>query len=249
MSNGWVKIHRKIIEWEWYRNANVKELFLHLLFVANHADKKWQGTVVKRGELVTSYQHLSEQTSLSVRQVRTALNSLILTGEVTKQSNSLFTRVSIKNYNEYQELDNPTDKRMTSERQTNDKPMTTNKNDKNDKNLGSELSEPARKGISFKKEDYTRVLREYQNLKGIKLQGKEFDPVLQAIKTMFVSKRSVEDIIYGMNWLEKSKEEWTNNWTINTVKIKLPVILAERGRAVAKKSARNLSNLEKMGVI
>ena len=71
---GWIKLHRQILDWEWYDDINVKVLFLHLLLTANYEDKKWQGTTIKRGQLVTSRQHLAEQTGLSEQQVRTAIN-------------------------------------------------------------------------------------------------------------------------------------------------------------------------------
>ena len=41
---GWIKLHRQILDWEWYDDINVKVLFLHLLLTANYEDKKWQGT-------------------------------------------------------------------------------------------------------------------------------------------------------------------------------------------------------------
>lgn len=40
--DGWIKLHRKLINWEWYQDTNVKVVFLHLLLIANHEDKKWQ---------------------------------------------------------------------------------------------------------------------------------------------------------------------------------------------------------------
>ena len=84
-----------------------------------------------------------------------------------------------------------------------------------------------RKANTFKKEDYDLVLKEYQTLKKMQLQGKEFDPVMQEIKTMFLSGRTSRDIIYIMRWFNKSTEEWTKNWTIRTVRMKLPVLLSE----------------------
>ena len=53
MSNGWIKIHRQIIEWEWYDEPNVMRLFLHLLLKANHKDKNYRGKVIKKGMLLT----------------------------------------------------------------------------------------------------------------------------------------------------------------------------------------------------
>jgi hypothetical protein len=89
-----------------------------------------------------------------------------------------------------------------------------------------------RKEVSYKMEDYKRVLDEYQRLKGIKLQGKEFDPVMRDIKTMFMSGRTADDIINFMRWAQKKVEEdgkeyiWLKNWTIRTIRLKMPEFLA-----------------------
>ena len=50
-NNGWLKLHRKISEWEWYTDGNTFRLFLHLLLNANFEDKKWKGITIKKGEL------------------------------------------------------------------------------------------------------------------------------------------------------------------------------------------------------
>ena len=99
---GWIKIHRKILEWEWYDDINTKVLFLHLLLTANHEDKKWRGTVIKRGQILTSLQHLADETHLSLQNVKTSLSKLKSTNEITIKSTNKYTVVSIEKYNDYQ---------------------------------------------------------------------------------------------------------------------------------------------------
>ena len=57
--NGFIKIHRKLIQWGWYQDNVVKGVFLHLLLTANFKPMPWQGIVIERGQLVTSYGHLA----------------------------------------------------------------------------------------------------------------------------------------------------------------------------------------------
>jgi hypothetical protein len=38
--SGWIKIHRSILEWEWYEDTNTFRLFMHLILKANHKDRK-----------------------------------------------------------------------------------------------------------------------------------------------------------------------------------------------------------------
>jgi hypothetical protein len=75
--NGFIFLHRKFKEWEWYKNINVKTLFTHCLIMANFKDNKWQGIDIKRGSFITSISNLANETGLSDRQVRTALDKLI----------------------------------------------------------------------------------------------------------------------------------------------------------------------------
>jgi len=60
--SGFIKLHRKIIEWEWYDDINTKCLFLHLLLTCNFEDKKWRGIDIKRGQIVTGRNRLAEET-------------------------------------------------------------------------------------------------------------------------------------------------------------------------------------------
>ena len=43
---GWIKVHRKLVDWEWYNDINVKVVFLHLLLTANHKEKQWKGQTI-----------------------------------------------------------------------------------------------------------------------------------------------------------------------------------------------------------
>ena len=130
MSNGWVCIHRKMLEWEWFDDQNVFRLYMTLLLLANHKDNKWRGKLVEKGSLVTGIASLSAKTGLSVRKVRTALDKLIMTGEITRKTTNEYSIISITNWEVYQEKDKQDDKPVTSERQTDDKRMTPNNNDK-----------------------------------------------------------------------------------------------------------------------
>lgn len=88
------------------------------------------------------------------------------------------------------------------------------------------LKQPKRKDMTFQREWYDQVLKEYQQLKGITLQGEEFKPVRQATKTMFMSGRTPEQVIAVMR--DISRRNYCD-WTINTVKMKLPDTLAKLG--------------------
>ena len=73
---GWICLHRQLLEWEWYGDINTKTLFIHCLLRANHKPKKWQGIDVPVGSFITGRKVLSVETGLSEQQVRTSLTRL-----------------------------------------------------------------------------------------------------------------------------------------------------------------------------
>ena len=130
-NEGFIKLHRKILEWAWYTDMNTKVLFLHCLLKANFKTKKYQNNTIKRGSFVTSINKLSEETGLTVRQVRTALEHLTSTGELTSSSSNKNRIITVVNYDLYQGTDKQNDKQMTSDRQASDKQATTVEERKN----------------------------------------------------------------------------------------------------------------------
>lgn len=98
----YIKLSRKILEWEWYSDINTCRLFIHLLLKANWKEGRFQGVEIPRGSLVTSYSSLAKDTGLSVKNVRTALKHLEATGEVAVKRQAKFSVVEVKNYDAYQ---------------------------------------------------------------------------------------------------------------------------------------------------
>lgn len=135
--NGYIRLYRKIVDWEWYTDTKTKALFIHLLLLANHDDKKWRGEIIKRGELVTSRSSLSSQTGLSEQQIRTSLRKLRSTNDITIKTTNKNTLIMVVKYDFYQS-DEQTKMERATNGLTNNQPssnhqITTNKNDKNNK--------------------------------------------------------------------------------------------------------------------
>lgn len=131
---GHIKLHRQFLEWEWYSDINVSRLFLHLLLRANHKPQKWQGIEIGVGELLTGRKVLSHETGLTEMQVRTSLNKLKSTNEITIKTTKQYSIISINNWSKWQQNNQQLNQRITNEQPTNNQQITTNKNDKNVKN-------------------------------------------------------------------------------------------------------------------
>lgn len=102
-NNNFIKLSRKILDWEWYTDEHTKTLFIHCLLKANWKKGSFRGVSVKRGEFITSLQNLANETGLTVKQIRTAIRHLENTGEI-KSKNIKFGRlVVVVNYDLYQQ--------------------------------------------------------------------------------------------------------------------------------------------------
>lgn len=124
IENGYIRLHRTITGWRWYKDGNVLRLWLHLLLNANYEQSEFQDRIIGRGEQVTSLKALSESTGLSIQEVRTALGKLKRTGEILVNSNRHFTIVSILNYDKFQS--DSADKQQTVNTQSTNKQQTVN---------------------------------------------------------------------------------------------------------------------------
>ena len=128
--DGFIKIHRRMLKWEWYKDTNTKVLFLHCLLKANWKDGRFQGIEVPRGSFVTSLSTLSEELSskeqtFTVQNVRTSLKHLTLTGELTSKSYSKYRIITVNKYNEYQVANIVPNNQLTNSQQATNKHLTT----------------------------------------------------------------------------------------------------------------------------
>jgi hypothetical protein len=141
--NGWIKLHRKFMKWEWYDKSNMVHLFLHLLLEANHDTEKWHGIQIERGQVLTGRKQLSQKTGISEQCIRTCLDRLKSTNEITIQSTKQYSVITINNYDRYQSYEKDNNQQINQEinfQSTNDQPttnqqLTTNKKLKKLKNL------------------------------------------------------------------------------------------------------------------
>ena len=101
---GWITLHRKFLSWEWFDKPEMVQLFIWLLLNANYADTKWQGKVIKRGQILTTTPKIMEALRLTEQQARTCIGRLKSTGEITCKSTNKYTIITICNYDRYQDV-------------------------------------------------------------------------------------------------------------------------------------------------
>lgn len=132
---GFLKLHRKILGWEWYSDPNTFRLFMHLLLTANFKINRWQGVEIQPGQLITGRKALAKELRLSEQEIRTSLNKLKSTNEITIRSTNKFSIITICKWADYQvsdSTDQPANK--PSKQQTINQQSTTLKEGKEGKN-------------------------------------------------------------------------------------------------------------------
>ena len=103
-NNGFIKIHRSILEWQHWGEPNVATVFITLLLLANHKKGWWQGLRCGRGETFVTIDTLSNYTKLSRPTIIRILKVLEDSGEITrKKVDQKHTKTIIRKYNDYQE--------------------------------------------------------------------------------------------------------------------------------------------------
>lgn len=187
--SGWIKLHRKITDWEWFEDKNTFIVFITLLLMANHKEKKYKGIVVKIGTIVTGRDILARQTKLSVQQIRTALNKLKLTNEITIETSSQGTVIEIVNYKKYQLTTNE----ITIEQPINNHQTTTNNNvNKDNKNIYRHF------GHLFITESEVKKLLEIYNISQV-------DNILNDIENYKGNTKYKSLYLTAIKWLQKNQ--------------------------------------------
>lgn len=135
-----IKVYRKFLEWEWYSDNNTKILFLHCLLKANWKACRWHGIEIEPGQFITSLPSLATETHLSIQEVRTALNHLKSTGEVTDYQQGKFRVITVNNWSCYQGDNRKSNRETTGKQQDANRMLTADKEYK-EREEGKEVKE------------------------------------------------------------------------------------------------------------
>lgn len=97
LENGYVTLPRSLAKKEWFAEGNTLKLYIMLLFNAAFRDTETGGVALKKGQYLTSYRKLAEMIHTGEQQVRTALKHLEATGDITLQSTSKYSIITLNN--------------------------------------------------------------------------------------------------------------------------------------------------------
>ncbi|MEI7474714.1 MAG: hypothetical protein WCK67_08030 [bacterium] len=200
--DGWIKLHRQIIEWDWYKDPNTFKLFLHLLLMANHNTNKWRGVTIEKGQVLTGRIILSQQTGLSEQEIRTSLKRLKSTNELTIKTTAQYSIITLNNWHKYQDINQQSNQQLTSNQPASNQQLTTNKNERikelNNNNLTNVKLYGEFKNIFLSNDEILKLREIYQD---------RFSEAIEILSSYVASKgkkyKSHYAVLGKHNWVYK----------------------------------------------
>ena len=103
--NGFVKLNRSLLNWEWHDVPAMMTVFIHCLLLANWKDGRYHGIEVPRGSFLTSYEKISDATGVPRSTVRRCIEKLCASGEIDAKVERHGMHVFVRNYAGFQGVD------------------------------------------------------------------------------------------------------------------------------------------------
>ena len=97
MQTGWIKLPRDFLEFEYYKDAQTKAIYIHLLLTAEYSPRRLHGLELAAGEALTTVKELAAKTGASISQTRTALTRLLRANKIAIRTTNRFTVVTLIN--------------------------------------------------------------------------------------------------------------------------------------------------------
>lgn len=145
MEEGYIKISRKMLTWEWFTDEKTLAVFLYCLLKANWKDARFRGQEIPRGSFMTGRKKISEALNISEQSVRTALTHLQSTNEITITRTPKGSIITVVKYDEYQTTNQRNTEKSTKNQPTTNQQLTTIEEYKNKKNNKNIYSHPRKK--------------------------------------------------------------------------------------------------------
>lgn len=213
MSGDYIKLSRKILEWDWYTDLNTCRLFIHMILKANWKEGNFRGKIIPRGSFVSSIGKLSEETGLTQDEVRTAVKHLISTKEITKQSTNKYTVFTVNNYESYQCVPKQDTEELPSNTQAIPNLFPTIEEKKEGK---KEIYKETPKGVKKFAPPTAEQVREYCKEKGLSLDTERFIDYYTANGWMIGKNKMKDWKATVRNWVRQGRT--TNSSTSSKTK-------------------------------
>jgi hypothetical protein len=203
MQRGYVKLWRRSIDNGWLQNHLLWSFWCWCLLKASHKQTEitvgYQRVVLEPGQFVFGRNNAAKELRASPQNIRTCVQTLTKTQNLTIKSTNKFSIISIINWESYQQDENKTN------HQTN-KPLTSNQPATNHKQTHKHKSTKEKRIKTSVSADFclTETMMDFANRKGITLD-------LIAFTEEFVRKCQAKDYQY-VNWYAAWQDWLVRKW-------------------------------------
>lgn len=204
-NQGWVKLHRKILENPISRKPNYLAVWIYILSHANHSETEiiWNNEKVKIpiGAFIGSISKISEHFNLSTGTVSNICKYLISEKMIEKRSTMKFSFFRVINWYDYQE---EVEKRIENKLKPNRKQVETNKNEKNVKNISKDIG--AETPEEFGSKDINFFFKKINSFLEVKLPEDKKARFIVSNMLKLLSKSKSRDWMDDDKW--KNAKKW-----------------------------------------
>lgn len=223
MNNGYIRLHRKVLD-NVFCKKNSKKIgfWVLLLLMANHKENTFflgnTKISLKQGQLLTGRQQLVIKSGLNRNMIERFLKLLEIEHQIEQQKTNKYRIITILNWNKYQIISNE----MSNKRATDEQQKSTNNNVKNDNNIvASDKREFSYKNLVetmlISKDVRLTIIANYWLINDFTFANKEqYNAGLKReLKPAGNLKGyKLEHLIACMKWIKKTKDF---KWTLESV--------------------------------
>ena len=136
---GWIKLHRKILDNPIiFKDKDYLATWIYLLLNATHKEIpalfKGKKIILQKGQLITGRKSMASQLKISESKIYRIINDFKSEQQIEQQTSNQNSLISILNWDKYQQSEQQNEQQMNNERTTDEQPVNTNKNVKNERN-------------------------------------------------------------------------------------------------------------------
>ena len=142
---GWIKIHRQMMEKGWWQDSQIVHLWIYILFKANYIEKEklFNNEIIKikRGQFLTGRKKISEETGISESKIERTLKLFESEQQIKQQKTTKFRLITVLKYDKYQVPEQQSEQQVNNKRTASEQPVNTTNELKKERKKEEEMSE------------------------------------------------------------------------------------------------------------
>lgn len=221
---GWIKIHRKILENPIIcKDSDYLAVWIYLLLNATHKEIpalfKGKKIILQKGQLITGRKSMASQLKISESKIFRIINDYKSEQQIEQQTSNKNSLITILNWDKYQQIEQQNEQQVNNKRTTNEQQMNTNKNVKNDKNVKNgrnnisaseetSSADTAKANSKYKYGEYGNVLLKDEELQKLKEEYENWEELIKYL----------DEYIEMKGYKAKSHYLCIKKWVVDAVK-------------------------------